>query len=144
LAALVVAGGAVLGVGVGATPAFAAGPPVPAGCTFDGGVLTCVTSAAAQTHLGPFDPVAPVTTVGGFTAAQICDLLNAPFSADTIHVVTGPGFLLTESVTTTTTTMRHGLHGKVFSTSSTAGNPTLVGIGQAPGGSTTIACNVNT
>jgi hypothetical protein len=135
LAALAVAVGVVLGVGV--TPAVA-DPKVPAGCTFDGGVLTCVTTAVTQTTDGPFTAPTPVATLGGFTASQVCSTaVGRQSDYDTVQIV-GPGLFLTVSVTTTTTTMQHGLHGKLFRTSSVTGSPVLVGL---PGiGDTYIVC----
>jgi hypothetical protein len=111
---------------MGAAPAFAAGPPVPAGCTFDqsDGVLTCVTSTTATMTAGPFStPSYPAlvsisVSVGGFTGLQICDALSSPAIAWGRYAFSGT---FTETVTTTTTTEQHGhgLHSKVFATSTT-------------------------
>lgn len=110
-----------------AAPAFAGGPPVPAGCTFDqtDGVLSCITgSSTTTTTEGPFttDGGVPVsTTFAGVTGLQLCDVSGT-------ENWTGIGLddvSFTETVTTTTTTQRHGLHGKLFSTSTTTSAPIL-------------------
>ena len=92
----------------------------PAGCSFNQatGVLTC--SVVSQTTVtdGPFtttDFVPPSTLFGDFTGTQICDFRSGASSwiGTSLDDVT-----ITGVVTTTTTTQRHGLHGKVFATSS--------------------------
>jgi hypothetical protein len=113
LAALFLAGAILLGVGTG--PAFAEGPKVPSGCSFDRGVLTCVTATTTPLSVGPvYAGNLPVSTdFEGFTGAQICEFLGVP---DAI-VLDSNGVVLHGTVTTTTTTERHGLHGRVFDTS---------------------------
>lgn len=129
--ALGIVGGFVLGVG--AVPAFADGPPVPAGCTFNQatGVLSCVTSSSTTTTVGPFTTngfVAASTTFGRFTGAQIC---TAELGGSYAKILL-TGALLTETVTTTTTTLQHGLHGKVFDTS-TSTSTSLTNVIFGPG-----------
>lgn len=117
LAAFAVAGAF---LAAGAVPAFAAGPPVPAGCTFDqsDGVLTCVTATSTtNVTVGPVESASIMspTTVGPFTITQLCD-----FHFMTSQIYTSAEFFdltVTGTVTTTTTTERHGLAGKVFNTS---------------------------
>ena len=124
LAGLVVAGVSMFATG--AVPAFAAGPPVPAGCAFDQatGVLTCITTTTSATTAGPFTGgVIGNFTVGGFTAAQICAAAGMPDDEASYIDLT-----LTETVATTTTTERHGLHGKVFHTSTSTAGPSLSGV----------------
>jgi hypothetical protein len=114
------------------------------------GVLTCVTTAVTQVQDGPFvttgHPAA--TEIDGFFANDICVALGysaAPLQWDTITVV-GPGLIVTRDLTTITTTMRHGLNGKVFSTSSAEASHdrVLVSVSYAPGGGTDVHCHVNT
>jgi hypothetical protein len=118
LAASALAGGL---LAVGAAPAFAAGPPVPPGCTFDQatGVETCVTTTAVTGTFGPFstpstgdDPTSD--TFDGATGLQLCD---AEFGALPWAVIGMNSVSFTGTVTTTTTTERHGLNGEVFDTS---------------------------
>jgi hypothetical protein len=127
LAASAVAGGLLV---AGAAPAFAAsGPSLPAGCTFDQatGVETCVTTAAVTGTFGPFAtpgadangssgaPVPGSDTFGGATGTQICDTYdNSSYPWGGVYMF---GVSFTGTVTTTTTTVRHGLNGKVFDTS---------------------------
>jgi hypothetical protein len=105
----------------GAAPAFASGPPVPAGCTFDQaiGVETCVTATTGTTStVGPFttNDVPVSTTFAGVTGAQLCDLIVPGLSLTGIRLA---GLTFDETTTTTTTIERHGLNGKVFDTSTT-------------------------
>lgn len=118
LLAAFAAAGALLAAG--AVPAFAAGPPVPAGCTFDqsDGVLTCVTATSTtDVTVGPVESasITSPTTVGPFTITQFCD-----FADQTSQIYTHAQFFeltVTGTVTTTTSTERHGLAGEVFNTS---------------------------
>jgi hypothetical protein len=124
LATLLLAGGIVLGAGT--VPAFAEGPPVPPGCTFDSGVRTCVTKISGNINtLGSFNTgeqfVQASNVFGGLTGTQICDLLLAG-QPQLQHTWTSirfrtPGESLTERTTTTTTDEGHGLHGEIFGTS---------------------------
>jgi hypothetical protein len=123
LAASAVAGGLLV---AGAAPAFAAsGPSLPAGCTFDQatGVETCVTSTSVTGTFGPFTTpgahsggVVPGSdTFDGATGTQICDVYFG--DSYTWSVVQFIAVSWVGTVTTTTTTERHGLNGKVFDTS---------------------------
>lgn len=115
LAALAIVGGLVLGVAGTA----AADPKVPDGCTFAKGVLSCVTTSSSSKTLGPIsttDYVTPSTTFGGVTAQQICDFQFPPPGQRTGVKFTD--LTLDVIVTTTTTSERHGLNGKVFNSSS--------------------------
>jgi hypothetical protein len=102
---------------LGAAPALAWGHTV---CTFDQGVKTCVTTTTKTITAGPFTCSIEgginncgTTTFGGFTVEQICQfVVGVP---DT--VVTFDGMTLTGTVTTMTTTKRHGMNGNVFNTS---------------------------
>jgi len=101
-------------VGAGAA---SADPPVPAGCSFDQGVLTCSTSTTVTETYGPFttpgNGFVPVSTMfGPVSGLTVCQYLGS----------NGPWIIvrnLTYSVdvTTTTTTQRHGLRGKIFESS---------------------------
>ena len=113
---------------IGAVPALADGPPVPPGCSFDQatGVLTCVSTTTTTSTAGPFTTNGPVpasTTFGGFTGTQLCALIPAGAIR-----VTLTNLVLVESVTATTTTEQHGLHGEVFDTS-TSTSAVLTGLG---------------
>lgn len=104
---------------MGAAPAFADGRPVPSGCSFDRaiGVLTCVTTTTATSTVGPITTngwVDASTTFGGFTGVEICDV--GAFR-ESWKLIAMRGISLVETVSTTTTIERHGLHGKVFDTS---------------------------
>jgi hypothetical protein len=106
---------------ISAAPAFAAGPPVPAGCSFDQatGVLTCVTTTASTSIIGPFTTngyVVARTTFGGVTGTQICQ--NVYGHAE--RFINLADVSLDITVTTTRTTEEHGLNGKVFDTSTSA------------------------
>ena len=114
----------------GAVPAFAGGPPVPPGCSFDQatGVLTCVTATTTASTIGPITTNGMVpadSTFDGFTGVQIC--------IDGLGVPAGPSFVqfsdlvLGVTIATTTTTEQHGLHGKVFDTSTSTAPPSLNG-----------------
>ena len=112
---------------IGAAPALADGPPVPPGCSFDQatGVLTCVSTTTTTSTAGPYStdgPVPATTTFGGFTGTQLCALI--PSGAITVSL---SNLVLLESVTATTTTEQHGLHGKVFDTS-TSTSAVLTGL----------------
>jgi hypothetical protein len=116
----------------GAAPAFASGPPVPAGCNFDQAtsVLTCTTTTTTQvgpitttdqglgTGLAGSTPVywnSVSTTFDGFTGQQLCNLFVGSGSNPTVIMMLNVDL----AVTTTTTTEGHGLNGKVFATSAT-------------------------
>ena len=134
---------------VGASPALAAPKGLPAGCSLNKttGVLTCSTTTTTKVSEGPFNTpgafistseivegtLVPGSTVfGDFTGTQICMFENTG-----TQVTTGVWTALTNVVvngviTTTTTTQRHGLNGKIFATSTstsssitnlTAGSP---------------------
>jgi hypothetical protein len=124
VAALTVAGASL----AGAAPALADGPPVPPGCSFDQatGVLTCVTTTTTVSTVGPLTTGGdPSSTYGGVSGTQICDFyygVSAPWTSISMTDVS-----LSETVTTTTTTERHGLHGKVFDTS-TSTSTSLTGL----------------
>jgi hypothetical protein len=114
----------------GAAPAFADAPPVPPGCSFDQatGVETCVTTTTTTSTAGPFYTtgfVPATTTFGGVTGQQICDLYEG--NGTPWEYIRLSGLSLKETVTTTTTTERHGLNGKVFDTS-TSTSTSLTGI----------------
>jgi hypothetical protein len=106
---------------MGGAPASAA-PPLPPGCTFDAGVQTCsVATTSAPTTVGPITSAGEVpasTTFAGFTGVQICEGVTG-IPQDAVRVQFDDLFF-TESVVTTTTTKRHGLNGKVFSTVTTS------------------------
>jgi hypothetical protein len=127
LAGLLLGGG--LFIGTATMPAFADGPPVPAGCTFDqaNGVRTCVVTTTTTKNLGPFDSkgVVPSSTVfGGFTGEEICVFLYGPGSGP--NTIQFSFLTLTATATVTTTTEGYGLAGKVFDTSSVTTNSTLI------------------
>jgi hypothetical protein len=109
---------------VGAAPAFATGPPVPAGCSFNQttGVLTCTTTRTTSVTEGPFNTQFAVVddVFGDYTGMQICiaALGNPPSPPWNILIL--DNVFVTDTLTTTTTTQNHGLHGKVFATSSTS------------------------
>jgi hypothetical protein len=113
---------------VGAAPAFAEGPPVPAGCSFDqaNGVLYCTTTTTRTVTEGPFTTTfVPVSTVfGDFTGLEICEAAFGPPPYPPPVTWEFIGFMfnvfVTGTVSTATTTQTHGLHGKVFATSSTS------------------------
>jgi hypothetical protein len=124
----VMATGALLGAG--AAPAFAAGPRVPAGCSFDQatGVLTCVSTTTSDSTLGPFTSggwVPAAETYGGFSGTQVCGGLGirntVQWGLDNL--------VFRVAVKTTTTTERHGLNGEVFSTVTSAPVVSLLGLG---------------
>jgi hypothetical protein len=135
LAALAVAGGLLV---AGAAPAFASGPPVPPGCTFDqsDGVLTCVSTTTNATSVGPLSTsgaVTPPATVDGLTVQQICvAVFGTSFGTFTDTALTNITFDVT--VTATTTTERHGLNGKIFDTSTSASSA-ITGYQYQAGGS---------
>lgn len=131
LVALATAGASLV---IGAAPAFASGPPVPPGCSFDQGVLTCATTTTTTNTIGPFstDGVSYLAsdTFGGFTGEQICEVNTGIGGAISINM---SGVTLAETVTTTTTTERHGLNGNVFNTSTSTSPPSLTGVQGAIG-----------
>ena len=138
LAALAIAGGA---LAASAAPALAAGPPVPPGCSFDQatGVETCVTTTTTTTTYGPVSTSGSAsTTVGGVTGQQICTVAAGPGNYTSFNL---SNIVLNETVTTTTTTQRHGLNGKVFSTS-TATSTTLNSLQPGPGNGSGIGCGI--
>lgn len=114
---------------VGAAPALADGPPVPAGCTFGKGIETCISTSTATSTLGPVSTngyVPASTVVAGFTGVQLCVAAIRPYTLSK----EARYFLLfdyTNSVTTTTTTttQRHGLHGAVIGSPTTTTVATL-------------------
>lgn len=107
---------------LGAAPAFASGPPVPAGCSFGQppGVLSCSVSTNQTLTGGPFttDEVSASTVFGDFTGTQICTEVDGLPSQGVYTFIVMNNVTVTGVVTTTTTTQSHGLHGKVFGTSS--------------------------
>jgi hypothetical protein len=112
-----VAGALLIG---GAAPALAEGPRVPPGCSFGHGVLTCVTTRTTTTTVGPFetDGQFPAsTTFAGLTGTQICDGF---FHVPNAVLIDMDAYSFRKTVVTTTTTMRHGLSGRVFSTVTTS------------------------
>ena len=114
-----VAASSVLGV----APAFAAGPPVPSGCSFNHGVLSCTTTTTSTGTEGPFNTqgaFVPASTVfGDYTGSQICIATYGaePFGGYYIKLLLDNTYVA-GTVTTTTTSQNHGLHGTVFATSS--------------------------
>jgi len=103
----------------GASPALAEGPPVPPGCSFDDGVLTCATSTTTTTTAGPFTTdgqIGATETFADLTGEEICEGF---FGVPDAVAVEFTELSFTENVTTTTTTKRHGLGGPVFSTETT-------------------------
>jgi len=121
LAAVAAAAGAALVMG--AAPAFASGPPVPAGCTFDQatGVETCVTTTSTSTNIwintdGDLIP-ASTRVYDGITGAQICTELGYGSGASEVGFYNA---VFVDTTTTTTTSERHGLNGRVFNTSTSA------------------------
>ncbi len=129
----------VLAVSVGSavltsTSAWAAGPKVPAGCSFDqsAGILSCTTTSTTTSQLGPetsdgqFVPAS--TLFDGVTGAQICDAAFAGiFSGIPASIEMSGSTYLDVAVTVTTTTQRYGLHGRTFATS-TVTSSTFTGI----------------
>jgi len=111
---------------VGVVPALAGGPKVPTGCSFNQGVLTCVSSTSTQNTIGPLSTkqVPMSTTFDGFTGVQICD---TAFGAAPYDFIAMLNVSLVEAVMTTTTTEAHGLHGSVFDTS-TSTSTSLVSV----------------
>ncbi len=97
-----------------ASPALAA-PPTPAGCTFDRGTLTCVTTVSGPTTTeGPFTTagfVSAATPTDGFTGTQICDVVFGHPHPDlgSYQVVGGQFSVRTDTVMTTT---QRGVSGK--------------------------------
>jgi hypothetical protein len=115
---------------LGVAPALAAGPPVPAGCSFNQGVLTCTTTTTGTGTEGPFNTqgvFVPASTVfGDYTGAQICIATygSEPPGGYYINLRLDNTYVA-GTVTTTTTTENHGLHGKVFATSSSTSSASL-------------------
>jgi hypothetical protein len=70
---------------------------------------------------GPFNTAAFVNDVfGDYTGLQICIAkFGNPPSPPWVVIVLDNAFV-TDTLTTTTTTQSHGLHGKVFATSSSS------------------------
>ncbi|MEP6630904.1 MAG: hypothetical protein ABJA89_10555 [Lapillicoccus sp.] len=97
-----------------ASPALAA-PPTPAGCSFDRGTLTCVTTVSGPTTTeGPFSTngfVTAATLTDGFTGTQVCDIVFGHPHPDlgSYQVVGGLFSVRTDTVTTTT---QRGVSGK--------------------------------
>ena len=117
LAVLGVAGAVLIG---GAAPALAGGPRVPQGCSFGHGVLTCVATTTRTTTVGPFTTdgqIGASETFGGLTGTQICEGF---FHIPDAVVIDMDAYSFKKNVVTTTTTKRHGLHGRVFSTVTTS------------------------
>jgi hypothetical protein len=115
---------------LGMAPAFAAGPPVPAGCSLTQGVLTCTTTTTTTGTEGPFSTqgaFVPASTVfGDYTGAQICIATYGPEPAGGDYTsLSLDNTYVTATVTTTTTRQSHGLHGKVFVTSSSTSSSGL-------------------
>jgi hypothetical protein len=85
-------------------------------------VLTCITTTTTTTTAGPFSTNGEVpitTTFGGVvTGTQLCG------GGPDLDGVQLNDVYFNETVTTTTTTERHGLNGKVFNTS-TATTPSF-------------------
>jgi hypothetical protein len=109
-------------------PAYA-NPSVPSGCQFDqgAGVQTCTTTTITSSTVGPYITngyVPASTTFGGVTGEEICAVLDPGvyYTEVELHNVS-----LDVTITTTTTTQRHGLNGKVFQTS-TAASPSPIRI----------------
>jgi hypothetical protein len=117
LAVLALAGSLLI---AGAAPALAGGPPVPAGCSFGHGVLTCVTSTTTTSTVGPFTTdgqIGATEMFGSLTGEEICEGF---FGLPDAVAVEFTELSFTESVATTTTTRRHGLGGPVFATETTS------------------------
>jgi hypothetical protein len=115
----------------GAAPAVAGGPRVSTGCSFGHGVLTCVTTSTTTATVGPFTTdgqIGASETFGGLTGEQICEGF---FHIPDAVAIDMDAYSFKKNVVTTTTTKRHGLNGKVFSTrtTSTATYAGLVGGG---------------
>jgi hypothetical protein len=103
----------------GAAPAMAGGPRVPPGCSFGHGVLTCVTTRTTTTTVGPFTTdgqIGATETFGGLTGEEICEGF---FHIPDAVAVEFTELSFTKNVVTATTTRRHGLSGRVFSTVTT-------------------------
>jgi hypothetical protein len=137
LAALAVAGALLV---AGAAPAFAAGPPVPAGCSFDQatGVLTCVTTTTTTSAIGPFSTIGAVpvsTTFDGVTGQQIVNTVFPGFGCIEVALQNAT---FSATFMTTTTTERHGLHGKVFDTSTSTSLTSLTRTGGGVGCETSL------
>ena len=97
-----------------------AGPRVPPGCSFGHGVLTCVTTTTRTVNVGPFTTdgqIGASETFGGLTGEQICEGF---FHIPDAVAVEFTELSFTKNVVRTTTTKRHGLHGRVFSTRTTS------------------------
>lgn len=112
---------AVVGLGVltlGAGPASASGPPVPLNCTFDRGIETCVTSMNSTRIWGPYSTgTTPATTIfGDLTGVQICEDVN-PFTSQLPVNLSFEQLTWQDVTTTTTTTLRQGLGGRLLDTS---------------------------
>lgn len=111
LAALAVAGALLV---MSAAPAFASGPPLPARCgpgsSWTPGELTCVTQTTMDVSVPPGTYGPSHVFEGGFTAAMFCGFAGVVFfnGADTVI-----------AVTSTTTTVTHGMNGRVISANST-------------------------
>jgi hypothetical protein len=125
LAALVVAGGVVIG-NVGMATAAA---PTPTGCTVVGkAVVQCVKTSTASTVYGPFSTggfVSAGATFGPFTGVQLCAFALGFQNAGTILLDDAS---VHATVTTTTTTVRRGVDGPVLSTSRTISSPPLASV----------------
>lgn len=98
-----------------------AGPPVPPGCTFDKGVLTCVsTTSSATTYPAYTTPDSPVATeiVPGYTGADICRTFGLGDNWGSMFYTVD--LVLTKTTTVTTTSQRHGLNGSSIGSTSTS------------------------
>jgi hypothetical protein len=119
---------------VSASPALAAPKGPPAGCSLNKttGVLTCTTTTTKTVSEGPFNtPGASISTgvivagtlvpgstvFGDFTGTQICTFAHPGTQVATPAWTALTNVEVNGVITTTTTTQRHGLHGKVFATS---------------------------
>ena len=121
---------------VAAAPVLAAPKGLPAGCSLNKttGVLTCSTTTKTKVSEGPFNTpgasvstsglvegtLVPVSTAfGDFTGNQICMFENTATQVTTRvwTEVALTNVVVNAVITTTSTTQRHGLNGKVFATS---------------------------
>jgi hypothetical protein len=148
---------------VGASPVLAAakGPQVPAGCSLNKttGVLTCSTTTTTKVSEGPFNTlgasigtsgivegtvVSTSTAFGDFTGTQICMFENTATQVTTRvwTEVALTNVVVNGVITTTGTTQRHGLNGKVFATSTSTSLAITSLTGGSPYGEATfeVAC----
>jgi hypothetical protein len=120
--ALAVVGGSLVCT---STTALAVGPKVPPGCTFDQGRLTCTTSSVTAGQLGPettSSQFIPADTMfDGIAGSQICIAVFGGIGISSpVSIEMDGNTYLDVTITTTTTTQRDGLNGKVVASSSSS------------------------